>query len=145
MRALSRLRSKVPRACSLLAEVLWQNKQPPATAAADCLLSCVGWLLKTYRSMALKLKQTVRPRSQVSIQLADHCKLTENPSCKLRQTAHNKQSVAIDADQEAGALVPYLLGRTAKETWSFAIDASAYGKQDHLHDVAKRKGGCKHL
>ncbi|DBB08850.1 TPA: hypothetical protein ACH3X3_007500 [Trebouxia sp. C0006] len=43
-------------------------------------------------------------------------------------------------DQEAGALVPYLLGRTAKETWSFAIDASAYGKQDHLHDVAKRKG-----
>ena len=48
--------------------------------------------------------------------------------------------MAVDADQEAGALVPYLLGRTAKETWSFAIDASAYGKQDHLHDVAQRKG-----
>jgi hypothetical protein len=58
---------------------------------------------------------------------------------------HSKQFLAIDADQEAGALVPYLLGRTAKETWSFAIDASAYGKQDHLHDVAKRKGGYKHL
>ncbi|KAL3149464.1 hypothetical protein ABBQ32_002249 [Trebouxia sp. C0010 RCD-2024] len=43
-------------------------------------------------------------------------------------------------DQEGGALVPYLLGRTKQETWSFAIDASAYSKQEQLHDIAKQKG-----
>lgn len=44
------------------------------------------------------------------------------------------------ADQQAGALVPYLLGRTKQETWAFAIDASAYSKQEQLHDIAKQKG-----
>lgn len=48
--------------------------------------------------------------------------------------------LSVLTDQEAGALVPYLLGRTAKETWSFAIDASAYGRQEQIRDVAKQKG-----
>ena len=37
-------------------------------------------------------------------------------------------------------MVPYLLGQTANAAWSFAIDASAYGNQEQLHDVAKQKG-----
>lgn len=36
--------------------------------------------------------------------------------------------------------MPYLLGRTKQETWSFAMDASAYSKQEQLHDIAKQKG-----
>ena len=50
--------------------------------------------------------------------------------------------MSLNADQEAGALVPYLLGQCANGTWSFAIDASAYGQQQHLQDIAKQKGKC---
>ena len=44
------------------------------------------------------------------------------------------------ADQEKGCLVPYLLGQTQQEQWSFALDASAYGNQEQLQQVAKQKG-----
>ena len=47
------------------------------------------------------------------------------------------------ADLEAGAMVPYLLGQTQQESWSFAVDASAYSKQDKLNAVAQQKG-AKH-
>lgn len=51
-----------------------------------------------------------------------------------------KQAVSLDTDQEKGCLVPYLLGQTQQEQWSFALDASAYGNQEQLQQVAKQKG-----
>ena len=50
----------------------------------------------------------------------------------------------IFADQESGRLVPYLLGQTQQQQWAFALDASAYGKQEQIKAVAERKGMFKH-
>lgn len=91
----------------------------------------------------------IRPQtdSQTSV-TGESCVCSIHAVCMLQVLSkmHSTKHLAyikiclVCKDQQAGALVPYLLGRTKQDTWSFAMDASAYSNQEQLQKVAKQKG-----